>query len=542
MNPPPDLVRLARAAAAPLFGRESEPLPHALVERAHEHHIAPLLYIATSDPALADTYERNAQAQREAHAWLARIAARFADADVEWLVLGGQPQAALLYPDPAWRAASAIDILLAPGARSTAARLLGKEGLRRTGSAAPAARDLARAGLQVPRALSFTEPSGGQTVHCHEHLFFAGSAIAEALGADFTPRQARDIPSPPLGPALALSVLLRGAARRWSKLKWVIDFAALLHRLDAAGQTALIDIVERIDAVPAAAASLRLQQTLFGELPATLTAWLERQTAAEIAVRHDLYLPALDDSEVSDTRIVAPATQRRTLRHDRLPSLAGMVRRSLGWAAPPREPGRYQRATATRADRYPLVFGFAQAALAGGKDLRLLSFGCATGEEVFTLRDYFPDARIKGIDIDAGCIAAAEAARERRGDDKLSFAVAASTESEQDESLDAIFAMAVFRDPALDPSDVTRNEGSLRFADFARAVRDFARCLKPGGLLFIAHGNFRFADTATATGFDTVLHADPPRSGRHPGLFGADDRRVSGLYRAVGFRRRGTPA
>ncbi len=538
---PPDLVQLARAAAAPLFGRAAEPLPHALVERAHEHHIAPLLYAATSDPALADTYERNAQAQREAHAWLARIAARFADAGLEWLVLGGQPQAALLYPDPAWRAASAIDILLAPGARSAAARLLGKEGLRRTGSALPSARDLARAGLQAPQPLSFAEPSGGQTVHCHEHLFFADQAIGEALGADFMPRHARNVPSPPPGPALALSLLLRGAARRWSKLKWPLDLAALLHRLDGAGQTALIEIVERAEVAPTAAASLRLQQTLLGELPATLAAWLERETAAEVAMRHDLYLAALADAEVSDTRIVAPATQRRILRHDRLPSLAGMVRRSLGWAAPPREPGRYQRATATRPDRYPLVFGFAQSALAG-KDLRLLSFGCATGEEVFTLRDYFPAARIKGIDIDADCIAAAETARARRGDDAIAFAAADSTRAEEAESCDAIFAMAVFRDPALDPPEVLRNEGPVSFADFARAVRDFARCLKPGGLLFIAHSNFRFADTDAARGFDTVLHADPPRSGRHPGLFGPGDRRIGGLYRAVGFRKRGTPA
>jgi len=38
--------------------------------------------------------------------------------------------------------------------------------------------------------------------------------------------------------------------------------------------------------------------------------------------------------------------------------------------------------------------------LGDGAGVRLLSFGCSRGEEVFTLRHYFSTAAIKGIDID----------------------------------------------------------------------------------------------------------------------------------------------
>ena len=45
---------------------------------------------------------------------------------------------------------------------------------------------------------------------------------------------------------------------------------------------------------------------------------------------------------------------------------------------------------------------------------------------------------------------------------------------------------------------VTRCDHLIRFEDFARAVADFERCLKPGGLLIIRHSNFRLRDAPMA--------------------------------------------
>jgi hypothetical protein len=66
---------------------------------------------------------------------------------------------------------------------------------------------------------------------------------------------------------------------------------------------------------------------------------------------------------------------------------------------------------------------------------------------------------------------------------------------------------------------VTRCDPLLRFEDFARAVADFDRCLKPGGLLIIRHSHFRLCDAPVGARFETIL-----RVPQKPFLFGPDNR------------------
>jgi SAM-dependent methyltransferase len=192
----------------------------------------------------------------------------------------------------------------------------------------------------------------------------------------------------------------------------------------------------------------------------------------------------------------------------------------------------------TRAERYPRIFGFAQQALGADRALAILSFGCSTGEEVFTLRDYFPRAAIKGIDINPGNIALCRKRLARAGGAGLSFEVAGSTAGEVAASYDAIFCMAVLRHGGLGAPGVTRCDHLLRFADFAAAVEDFHRCLKPGGLLAIRHSNFRLCDAPVAAAFDTVLSLRYPEQAKVP-IFGADNRLMEGVsYPDTVFRKK----
>jgi SAM-dependent methyltransferase len=205
-------------------------------------------------------------------------------------------------------------------------------------------------------------------------------------------------------------------------------------------------------------------------------------------------------------------------------------------SAPLRRHQQYTRETATRADRYPLVFQFLRCQLSDRKGLRLLSFGCSSGEEVFTLRRYFPDAAIKGIDVNPRQIAQA---RRLSNDPRVTFAVAGSAVGEASARYDAILCMAVFRDPTLDLAATRRADGPVTFAAFERELSELVRSLKPGGLLFVAHSNFRVADTSAAALLEPVLHSDPPRSGLAPGLYGADGERIDdALDRVVGYRKR----
>jgi SAM-dependent methyltransferase len=195
--------------------------------------------------------------------------------------------------------------------------------------------------------------------------------------------------------------------------------------------------------------------------------------------------------------------------------------------------GQFQPYAHTEPDRYPWLFRFAAEVVADGPETHVLSFGCSKGDEVLALRKYFLQAAIKGIDIDWRNIARCRA-RAARG---FEFAVAANTRSEPAESYDAIFCLAVLCHGDLTKFTAERCDPFVDFAAFDATVADFARCLKPGGVLFLHTANFRFGDSSVAEGFDTVFEA--PREEMAPDVhFGRDNIRLPDVCRAVAFRKR----
>lgn len=203
-------------------------------------------------------------------------------------------------------------------------------------------------------------------------------------------------------------------------------------------------------------------------------------------------------------------------------------------------PGEYQTYSYTRADRYPWLFEFAASQLGTQRPLSILSFGCSRGDEVFSLRKYFPRATLKGIDVNprniARCLARVRAERPTN----MTFVTAATTEGERTGAHDAIFCLAVLVSGDLTTSGAERCDPLLHFERFDRQVADFARCLKPGGLLVLHTTNFRFCDTAVARDFAVVLEADPAHLAPDV-LFDRDNRLMPGerqRYRAVVFQKR----
>ncbi len=190
-----------------------------------------------------------------------------------------------------------------------------------------------------------------------------------------------------------------------------------------------------------------------------------------------------------------------------------------------RRPGNlFQYRSFTAPDRYPEIFSFVERRLASVPRPRVLSFGCATGEEVFTLRNYLPGAAIRGVDINARDIALCNRRLAAIGDPGIEFAVADSADGEPAESMDAIFCMAVFQHSALKDPTLRTCERHIRFDAFERTLEGLARCLKPGGLLAIRHADVRFTDAAVGAEFVPVMRLSAGGM-LHP-RFDRDNRRL----------------
>lgn len=195
--------------------------------------------------------------------------------------------------------------------------------------------------------------------------------------------------------------------------------------------------------------------------------------------------------------------------------------------------GRFHPYSYTRPDRYPWLFSFAAGALADSKGLKLLSFGCSRGDEVASLRRYFPLAQIKGLDIGTRNIAACRRLELKN----VEFGVASNTEAEPSDEYDAVFCLCV-----LCHGDLRQNKtpplncaSLIEFDAFERVVNGLSRCLRRGGLLFLYGSNFRFADTSVASNFQVVLNTSVPDGAP---LYDRHNRLLTGSrYLEVGFRK-----
>jgi SAM-dependent methyltransferase len=155
----------------------------------------------------------------------------------------------------------------------------------------------------------------------------------------------------------------------------------------------------------------------------------------------------------------------------------------------------------TRYDRYPAIFAAAKAA-SGPEPLRILSFGCSTGEEPRTLAEkYFPSSRILGVDVAPEVLAAARA----RTQDLANVSIAASDAASVAASglYDLVFAMSVLcRNPA--PKDWSE----YPFARFEARVAELTALLKPGGVLALANTNYRLTQSRLIRFYDLIVEPE----------------------------------
>jgi trans-aconitate methyltransferase len=127
--------------------------------------------------------------------------------------------------------------------------------------------------------------------------------------------------------------------------------------------------------------------------------------------------------------------------------------------------------------------------------LRILSFGCSTGEECVTLADYFPAALIVGADINPLNLLIAM----RRGGDRVRYVYASDRILNWFGGFDALFCMAVLRTPKRD--HIAEHYPFERFAERALYLESLVR---PGGLLVIHNATYRFSDTVHRCDYEAI--------------------------------------
>ena len=165
---------------------------------------------------------------------------------------------------------------------------------------------------------------------------------------------------------------------------------------------------------------------------------------------------------------------------------------------------QHQRVTFTLPNRYPLIFQKCTEYFASHNNTnpKILSFGCSTGEEVFTLGGYLPQSQIIGVDINSWCI---RHCMKINTNPNYSFFNRKSKMFEKLTSLDAIFCMAIFQRTENRKSLDNRIAKGHTFGQFESEIKVLDRKLKVGGLFIIDHADFCFMDTTCANNYKPLV-------------------------------------
>jgi hypothetical protein len=169
----------------------------------------------------------------------------------------------------------------------------------------------------------------------------------------------------------------------------------------------------------------------------------------------------------------------------------------------------HQTTVLTWMDRYPRIFSACRDYFGQRYDLRVLSFGCSTGEEVVTLRAYFPSAWIVGAEINWRSLAFCRA---RSVDDRTAFVYSTPDAIRAHGPFDAIFCMAVLqRTPHIvEAEGIASLKDVYPFEKFEQQVSELDAMLRPGGLLVVHHTQYRVRDTALGSRYTPLNVSDVP--------------------------------
>jgi len=196
---------------------------------------------------------------------------------------------------------------------------------------------------------------------------------------------------------------------------------------------------------------------------------------------------------------------------------------------------QHQLTSTTSIDRYPTLFAEAQRALLQevSSSLKILSYGCSTGEECFSLKSYFPEAQIIGADINKRNL---EKAEKKNSSNRIKFIYSSPENLLAMGPFHAIFCLSVLCRWE-DTKDLSNCEKIYPFIKFNETVEQLKELLQPRGILVIYNSNFCFEDTSSFSEFEALNTPSITNSG-FVHKFDRNNFRFMGDHRTCIYRKR----
>lgn len=280
----PELALLL-AAARSVFHADGPPIEDMagrpidwgrFLQLARFHRIEGLVWRGfgqANSPLSADVADGlRGRAQRIAAANLAmareseRLRAAFDQAGIDLLFIKGATLAQLAYGDLGAKAATDIDVLIAPAAIGEGARIIGELGFR---PVIPDRSSALRQWHSMRKESLWLQDSTGIALDLHTRLAESPDVIPQLWRPDGIRlvQLGRSIVLPTLNrDELATYLAVHGVSSAWFRLKWIVDFAALLEREHRGRVGELRSAMRSLGAQWAGDQALLLADQLFGSL------------------------------------------------------------------------------------------------------------------------------------------------------------------------------------------------------------------------------------------------------------------------------------
>ncbi len=177
------------------------------------------------------------------------------------------------------------------------------------------------------------------------------------------------------------------------------------------------------------------------------------------------------------------------------------------------DPRMHQPTVVSWPDRYPRIFEACRVLVPDHPGLRILSFGCASGEEVVTLRRYFPTAQIIGCELNP---VALSRCRKLVLDDGVRFVASEFRDLAALGPFDLVFCMAVLQrlPDVVDAYDVQDISTIYPFEQFDQQIAELDAVVRTGGMIVVHHAQYFFRDTSVAWKYDVIPVVTPALVGR----------------------------